>query len=281
MNKPLTMTLTPDIPAMPSVDKAQIASRFSRAAGSYDSAAALQREVGHELMHMVTLPALARLQEQLNGQVLLDIGSGTGYFSQLWRQRGLHVIALDLAEGMLDFARREDRASAYMCADMEALPLADASVDYCFSSLAMQWSDDLATVLRECRRVTKPGGVILFSTLLQGTLHELQDAWHRLDQQNHINHFLCKNEVNIALAQAGITHYHLNFSHKKVMYPGVVALMRDLKAIGANHRHGERNPGLGGKQQLAELEQRYRERFEHQTMLPASYEVCCGVIVNE
>ena len=277
MNKPLTMTLTPDLLPTPSVHKAQIANRFSRAAGSYDSAAALQREVGHELMQMASLPVLTKLNEP----ILLDIGSGTGYFCQLWRERGLHVIALDLAEGMLDFARSEGRASSYICADMEALPLADASVDYCFSSLAMQWSDDLATVLRECRRVTKPGGLILFSTLLQGTLHELQAAWKGLDQQKHINHFLCKNEVNIALAQAGIRHYHLNFSHKKVMYPSVVALMRDLKAIGANHRHGERNPGLGGKQQLAELEQRYRDRFEHQTMLPASYEVCCGVIVNE
>lgn len=255
--------------------KVQIASCFSRAAGSYDSAAALQREVGHELMQQADLPA------SLATGTLLDIGCGTGYFSQLWQQRGLQVIALDLAEGMLAFARQEGRAAAYICADMEALPLADASVDYCFSSLAVQWSDDLATVLRECRRVTRPGGLIMFSTLLQGTLHELHVAWHDLDRQTHINHFLCKNEVNIALAQAGIADYHLNFSNKKVMYPGVVALMRDLKAIGANYRHGERNPGLGGKQQLVELEQRYRERFEHQTMLPVSYEVCCGVIVNE
>ncbi|MGL5345640.1 malonyl-ACP O-methyltransferase BioC [Plesiomonas sp.] len=253
----------------------QIAARFSKAAASYDSAAALQREIGHDLMQLADIPT----------GILLDIGCGTGYFSRQWQQRGHSVIALDIAEGMLAVAAAQQSAECYVCADMESIPLPDNSVDTCFTSLAIQWSRNLPQVFRELTRITRPGGKILFATLLENTLSELRASWHavdpNIDLDAHVNAFLSINQINIALAQAGISHHHLNFSTKKVMYPSVVALMRDLKAIGANHVHRERRSGLGGRRQLAELERHYREKFQQQAMLPASYDVCCGVIVNE
>src|SRR5690606_1533092 len=79
-------------------DKRQVAASFSRAADSYDGVAALQREVGAQLL--ARLPTLAPAR-------WLDLGCGTGHFTRLLAQRfaAAEGVALDLAEGMLRHAR--------------------------------------------------------------------------------------------------------------------------------------------------------------------------------
>jgi len=76
-------------------DKRQVAASFSRAAGSYDSVAALQRQVGNQL--------LARLPSTRQPGRWLDLGSGTGYFSRVLAAAFPEAdgLALDIAEGML------------------------------------------------------------------------------------------------------------------------------------------------------------------------------------
>lgn len=129
------------------VNKQAVASAFSRAAGSYDAAAALQRDVGERLLGMGSAHP---------GERLLDAGCGTGYFSRLWRERGMQVTALDLAPGMLDVARQRQAAHHYLLGDIEQVPLPDAAMDICFSSLVVQWCSDLPAALAELYRVTAP-----------------------------------------------------------------------------------------------------------------------------
>jgi len=149
------------MPAYPeTVNKPAVAAAFSKAASSYDAVASFQREVGEQLFSLA--PAVT-------GPKLLDAGCGTGYFSQRWRQQGKHVTALDLAAGMLAYAEQQQAAHQYLLGDIEQLPLADASMDICFSSLVLQWCSALPQALSELYRVTRPGGVILFATLLQCT----------------------------------------------------------------------------------------------------------------
>lgn len=152
------------------VNKQAVASAFSRAAGSYDAAAALQRDVGERLLGMGSSHP---------GEQLLDAGCGTGYFSRMWRERGKRVTALDLAPGMLDVARQRQAAHHYLLGDIEQVPLPDAAMDICFSSLVVQWCSDLPAALAELYRVTRPGGVILFSTLAAGSLQELGTPGNR------------------------------------------------------------------------------------------------------
>ena len=44
------------------------------------------------------------------GQSLLDVGCGTGYFSQHFQQLGLHVTGLDPDSAMIDFATFKRRS---------------------------------------------------------------------------------------------------------------------------------------------------------------------------
>jgi len=51
------------------------------------------------------------------------------------------------------------------CADARALPLADESVGTIFSNMLRDLGDPLPAALRECRRVLKPGGLLLLSAM--------------------------------------------------------------------------------------------------------------------
>lgn len=248
-----------------SVDKRAIATAFSRAAQSYDAAAAFQRRCGERLLGHLS-------GWQPSGLPAIDVGCGTGYFSRRLRALGYTVTALDLAPGMLSQARTLDSADNYLLADMEHLPLADASVDLCFSNLAIQWCSSLPAALAELYRVLRPKGHLLFTTLAQPSLGELAQAWQSIDGQSHVNPFL--SQAEIAKACAPYPH-QLTSLQDSEMYPDILAVMHSLKAIGATHLHQGRSQGLTSKGHIQRLANAYPRQ---QQAFPLSYYVVIGVI---
>ncbi|MCC3700966.1 malonyl-ACP O-methyltransferase BioC [Rouxiella badensis] len=251
------------------VNKKAVADAFSRAAHSYEGAAELQRQSGDTLM------AMAALQDATLGEKVLDAGCGTGYFSRRWRELNKNVTALDLSEGMLARARELNSADVYLPGDIERLPLADNSVDITFSNLAVQWCNALPRALEEMVRVTRPGGIVLFSTLAENSLLELSQAWMKVDGRPHVNKFLTPDKI--AEACAPYTH-HVEFSQHTSLFPDVMSLMRSLKGIGATHIKGGRLGGLGGRERLALLDNHYVRR---DGMLPLTYRLVYGLIQCE
>ncbi len=252
-------------------DKKAIASSFSKAAETYDKHAAFQRDVGHLL--------LAKLPADLSGKRVLDLGCGTGYFSALLQQRGADVVCVDISQEMLNQARQRctQGKATYVLADAENLPFEDCSVDYVFSSLALQWCTDLSYPLKEVRRVLKNGGKGFFSTLTDGSLYELRESWIKIDAYQHVNNFITINQVKVALAQSQCHHHHLDLKSITVWYGSAFSLMRDLKGIGANHVSG-RSPALTSRRALLDVENEYQAFRNDKGLLPASYQVCFGVI---
>ncbi len=248
------------------VDKPAVADAFSRAAHSYDEAAAFQRLSGERLL--ACLPADG-------GRDALDVGCGTGYFSRRLTALAYRVTALDLAPGMLAQAQRQRSAQHYLLADMERLPLATASMDLCFCNLAIQWCASLPQALAELMRVTRPGGRVLFATLADGSLGELDRAWRQIDGRRHVNRFL--SVAQIAAACAPYRH-RLTPSLERCHFPDVLALMRSLKGIGATHLHDGRQAGLSGRQRLARLAQAYPRDAQGVTL---SYQLVIGELIRE
>ncbi len=252
-------------------DKRAISNAFGKAAATYDEHAAFQRDIGHRL--------LRQLPEDLTGFKVLDLGCGTGYFSERLKCSGAEVVCADLSPAMLEHARQRcgDKAMTYVHADAENLPFAESEFDIVFSSLALQWCDDLSVPIREIRRVLKPSGKAYFSTLVEGTLEELKQSWRKIDSHQHVNEFITFNQVKIALAQAQSTKHHLNLAEVTVWYESAFSLMRDLKGIGANHIK-TRTQGLTSRRALIQVEQAYEQFRSQQGSLPATYQVCLGVI---
>lgn len=253
-------------------DKRQVAASFSRAAASYDSVAALQRAVG--------LSLLEQLPTGLQPSRWLDLGSGTGHFSRILAQRFTQAsgVAVDIAEGMLRHARHEQGGAQYHVAgDAERLPLCDGSVDLVFSSLAVQWCDQFASVLAEASRVLRPGGVLAFSSLCVGTLDELRASWQAVDGLVHVNRFRRFEDYQRLCAGSGLEQLELQRCPHVLHYPDVRSLTHELKALGAHNLNPGRPSGLTGRARMQGLLHAY-EAFRQPAGLPATYQVVYGVL---
>ncbi|MBF8780668.1 malonyl-ACP O-methyltransferase BioC [Pseudomonas fulva] len=252
-------------------DKRQVAASFSRAATTYDSVAALQRAVGEHL--------LGQLPADLAVSRWLDLGSGTGHFSRRLSERfgGSQGIALDIAEGMLQHARREGGASFHVVGDAERLPLADDSVDLVFSSLAVQWCSRLDQVLAQVRRVLRPGGVLALSSLCVGTLEELRASWQQVDGMVHVNRFRQFEAYQQHCHASGLQLLGLHRQAQVLHYPDVRSLTHELKALGAHNLNPGRPGGLTGRARMQGLLQAY-EGWRQPAGLPATYQVVYGVL---
>jgi malonyl-CoA O-methyltransferase len=213
-------------------------------------------------------------------RVVLDLGAGTGRVTRELKRRYPRalVIALDLAPGMLREARRHQplwRRFARVCGDALRLPLADASVDLVFSSLMLQWCEPLGAAFAEVRRVLGPQGFFAFSTLGPDTLHELRHAWTQADGYNHVNGFVDMHDVGDALVHAGLVEPVLDVERLVLNYADALALMRDLKTIGARNATAGRPRSLAGRARLTRVQDAY-ETFRRAGQLPATYEVIYG-----
>jgi len=253
------------------LDRRAVAQAFDRASDSYDAAAALQERVRNEL--------LARLDElQVQPRTILDLGAGTGHGSRALKRRfpKATVVAVDIAPGMLQQAKQQSRwlrRFERLRADAYSLPFADGAFDLVFSSLMLQWCDDLDAVFGEIARVLKPGGLLQFSTFGPGTLAELRDAWAVAGgTSNHVNHFFDPHALGSALMQASLAEPVLDVDRIVARYPDVLSLMRELKAIGAHNVTRGRARGLTGPRRLAAMTQAY-ETQRQEGGLPATWEI--------
>lgn len=255
------------------LDKRLVRRSFDEAASTYDAHAEIQREVANRL--------LERLEwMKISPERALDLGAGTGYCARqlAQRYRNARLFLLDLAPGMLVEGRRRKRwlsREYYACARAEQLPFADASVDLVASSLTFQWCEDLEAVFGECRRVLKPGGLLLFSSLGPDTLKELRAAFASFDSAPHVNRFPDMHLVGDALIRAGFSSPVLEREDLVATYSDVISLMRDLKGIGARNADSQRPRQLSGRRLLARLSEGY-EPFRRNGTLPATYELVFG-----
>ncbi len=256
----------------PKADKKAISESFNRAASTYDQHAEFQRQVGQLL--------LDKLPSDLTGKKVLDLGCGTGYFARLLAKRGAKVIAADLSEAMLQATATRCLQMDVECelADADTLPFESNSFDFVFSSLALQWCEDLALPFYHINRVLKKNGKAYVSTLLDGSLFELESAWSLVDDFQHVNRFLTKNQVKLALAQSRCVFYQLELIPITLRYRSALELMKDLKGIGASHVEG-RTVGLVTKSKLNDVDEAYRYLHAPQGLLPATYQVCLGEIL--
>lgn len=265
------MTGEPPVPLDPqALEPAAVARAFGRASRSYEAAAALQQQVRDELLSRLDL-----LREP--PRVVLDLGAGTGLGTLRLKQAypRARVLALDVAPAMLAQVRRRSwpwRRLQPVAADAQRLPLATASVDLVFSSLMLQWCQPPDRALAEALRVLRPGGLLLLASFGPETLRELRAAWASVDDGVHVSRFVDVHDLGAALQRAGAAEPVLDVDRLQRHYPDALALMRELKAIGAHNAALGRSRGLTGKQGWQRMLQAY-EALRTPAGVPATWEV--------
>lgn len=249
-----------------------IAKSFGMASHSYDVSSRLQRYTGKQLMSH--LPNRNDLQ-------VLDLGSGTGFFTDILASRYNRVTGLDISTKMLAFAQQKHgKAITWLAGDAYKLPLQNACLDLVYSNLMIQWCQPLEPVINEILRVLKPGGLFVFSTLADGTLHELKSSWAQVDDEKHVINF--KTEQDIL---ATFNHAQGKLLEHKVQdivleYENVLHLAHELKGLGANHVPKNQGKGLSGKTKWFNMMEHYQDFQEPSGIYPATYKAFSGVLVK-
>ncbi|KGJ93864.1 malonyl-ACP O-methyltransferase BioC [Colwellia psychrerythraea] len=253
-------------------NRVNIAKSFGSASKSYDVSARLQRFSGKHLMPW--LP-------NRNDLTVLDLGSGTGFFTDLLAGSYSQVIGLDISSEMLSFAREHrNKNIIWLEADAHKIPLKDNSIDFIYSNLVIQWFDPLDEAITEMLRVLKPGGLLIFTTLVDGTLHELKSSWKQVDDDQHVIDFKTVTELNELFNNENGKLLEQKCQDIILEYQNVIHLARELKGLGANHLAQKKNRGLSGKDKWFKMTEHYQDFLEPSGIYPATYRLFSGLVVK-
>jgi ubiquinone/menaquinone biosynthesis C-methylase UbiE len=128
----------------------------------FDDWATQGKDRGMEQRHWNTAKhALARMPVE-SDDVVLDLGTGSGYVPRALRETGdlARGYGLDGSPEMLRNARSytEDSQVSFLRGDFDALPFATNSIDHVFSMEAFYYAKDPHNTLEEIHRILRPGG---------------------------------------------------------------------------------------------------------------------------
>jgi SAM-dependent methyltransferase len=154
-----------------------------------------------------------------------------------------------------------------IAADEEALPFRDASLDLLVSALSLQFVNDLPGTLIQIRRALKPDGLLLAALAGGDTLLELRQSFALAEAEIEDGispRTIPSIDVRAAgalLQRAGFALPVTDIDRITVRYESPMALMHDLRAMGAANPMVERNRRALKRATLRRMMEIYAERF--------------------
>jgi malonyl-CoA O-methyltransferase len=247
--------------------------RLTRAAPDFARGAFLHAQARAELMRRLELAQLAPVR-------ILDIGGGAGLGARALadRYRKAAVTLVDASPAMLAAASRARgwwRRFDCVQGDASALPIPDASMDLVVANLLLPNVPDPSAVFAEVRRVLKPRGYFVFTTLGATTLQEVRAAFGAADEIPHVSEFPDFHDVGDGLTRAGFVAPVLDADRLSVTYRSLADVCRDLRAAGAALPGGGRQALTGGRRWRA-AEEAFAEQAGPDSRVAVSCEMIYG-----
>ncbi|MCB4770771.1 methyltransferase domain-containing protein [Ancylobacter sp. Lp-2] len=173
-----------------------------------------------------------------------------------------------------------ERADNDAAADIEMPPFGAASLDLVVSALALQTVNDLPGVLAQIRRALRPDGLLLACLFGAGTLAELREAFAIAESDTtggispRVAPFADLRDLGGLVQRAGLALPVTDVDRVVVRYDHPLALMNDLRRMGAANPLSDRRRAPLRRATLARLFEVYTERFaDPDGRLRATFEI--------
>ena len=149
----------------------------------------------------------------------------------------------------------------------EELPFAPESLDLVVSALALQFVNDVPGVLAQIRRALKPDGLLLAAMIGGDSLTELRQAFAAAEAEceggvsPRVSPFADLRDIGALLQRAGFALPVTDVDRVVVRYGNALALMQDLRRMGASNVLIERRRTPSRRATLLRMAEIYAERF--------------------
>ena len=246
------------------IDRCAVEKSLAAAAWTYDSNARIPNLIADRLLDRLDFV-------RLNPTRIMDFGMRTGYTMRHLKKRyntASTVVGMEFSLPML-LQGRDGVVGEYT-----SLPFSDYSMDLIFSNLTFHWSANLRKTLEECRRVLKPKGLLLFSTMGPETLKELRESFS--DEKWHVHAFYDMHDVGDILTYLNFLDPVIDMEQLTVNYSSIFQLLKDLKLTGAHNAAKGRCRGLTGKMQWQCMLKSYEAQRNESGTFPVTLEVIYG-----
>jgi hypothetical protein len=164
--------------------------------------------------------------------------------------------------------------------DDEAQPIAPSSLEAFIQSLGLETANDVPGVLAQIRSSLRPDGLLLAAVLGGDTLIELRQAWLMAESSiaggatPRVAPFIHIRQWGELLQRADIALPVVDADRRTVLYANVIALMRDLRAMGLSNSLIERSRRPLSRRLLSRLAETYADQFgTPDGRLPATFEI--------
>lgn len=173
----------------------------------------------------------------------IDLGCHDGTLGRELKRAGIaHVLSAETSPEMLAFAD-----APRVAIDLAHLPFAAASADLVVSGLALQFVNDLPGTLAQIRQTLRPDGLFMAAIVGGRSLHELRESLLLAETEltggaaPRVAPMIDVRDFGSLLQRAGFALPVVDSDVANVTYADPVALMHDLRAMGAANCLAERS----------------------------------------
>ncbi|MDB6096390.1 MAG: uncharacterized protein JWM09_668 [Francisellaceae bacterium] len=202
---------------------------YNKIASNYYKSSFLFQEIAMRLLEKLqTIP--------FTPHTVLQLGCRTGLINDAiqFQFPEAYSIHSEFSDKMLqESVKKTKKPYVLVSHSLDKLPFLENSFDLIICNLGLHWYQDLNTVLKEIKKILKPGGILLFSLLAKDTLSELKDVLTLIQKTGIINDFFDLHHIGDILLAEKFINPVVEVEKIFVFYSQLKELFLDLKNMGS------------------------------------------------
>lgn len=123
-----------------------------------------QTEFGKEV-DRIEKEIISGFLDNVSGEEMVDLGCGTGHWTEFFLKKGFKMKGVDISESMLHIAQKKHIDTEFILADATNLPFENESYSLVASVTMLEFIEDQDKAIREMYRILKKDGWLIMGFL--------------------------------------------------------------------------------------------------------------------